>query len=249
MIYKTLNIIDPEVNKIIELEEQRQKNSLELIASENFTSISVLQTESSILNNIYNEYSLDNNYLNIKHILELETLCKYRALQLFNLNSEIWDVNIYPLSGSNANLAVYLALIGKNGRLMGLDLPSGGHLTHGYKTVKKKVSASSIFFESKLYKSDNINGIDYNNLEKEAKQFQPQIIICGASAYSLDFNYKKLREIAGNNYLMADISHISGFIAYGLMKNAFEYADIITMTTHFLLRGPRGGMIFYKKKK
>ena len=249
MIYKTLNIIDPEVNKIIELEEQRQKNSLELIASENFTSISVLQTESSILNNIYNEYSLDNNYLNIKHILELETLCKYRALQLFNLNSEIWDVNIYPLSGSNANLAVYLALIGKNGRLMGLDLPSGGHLTHGYKTVKKKVSASSIFFESKLYKSDNINGIDYNNLEKEAKQFQPQIIICGASAYSLDFNYKKLREIAGNNYLMADISHISGFIAYGLMKNAFEYADIITMTTHFLLRGPRGGMIFYKKRK
>lgn len=115
MIYKTLNIIDPEVNKIIKLEEQRQKNSLELIASKNFTSINVLQTESSILNNIYNEYSLDNNYLNIKHILELETLCKYRALQLFNLNSEIWDVNIYPLSRSNANLAVYLALIGKNG--------------------------------------------------------------------------------------------------------------------------------------
>lgn len=130
---------------------------------------------------------------------------------------------------------------------MGLDLPSGGHLTHGFQTAKKKVSASSIFFTSKSYKNAENGQIDYDELEKSAKEFKPDILICGGSAYPQDFDYKRLREIAGDAYLMMDMAHINGFIAKGTMKNPFEYCDVVTTTTHKLLRGPRSAMIFYRK--
>ncbi|KAL6120571.1 mel-32 [Nucleospora cyclopteri] len=255
MIYTSLEICDPEVDSIIRKEEERQARCLELIASENFASISVLQGNSCVLTNKYSEGQVGCRYYGgTENIDEMETLCKERALKVFNLDPEIWGVNVQVLSGSNANFAVYLGVMGKTGRIMGLDLPSGGHLTHGYKTKLRKISASSVFYESCSYRcrvneETGYEGIDYDELEEKAAEFMPDILICGGSAYPRDFDYARLRKIAKDRYLMADISHISGFVATGLMKNAFEYADIVTTTTHKILRGPRSAMIFYRKTK
>jgi glycine hydroxymethyltransferase len=250
MIYESLEIVDPEINEIIKKEEERQRTSLELIASENFASVSVLQVGSSVLANKYSEGEVGKRYYGgNEYIDELEIVCKKRALELYNLDPETWDVNVQPLSGSNANMAVYLGLIGKNGKLMGLDLPAGGHLTHGYQTPKRKVSATSLFFNSMSYGVKEDGSIDYDDLEEKAGFFKPDIIVSGATAYSLDFDYERLRKIAGEKYLMTDMSHISGFIATGLMKNAFEFADVVTTTTHKILRGPRAAMIYFKKSK
>lgn len=139
MLYQCLTEVDPEVDAIIKKEEDRQRSSIELIASENFPAMSVLQVGSSVLANKYSEGEVGTRYYGgTENIDELETLCKKRALELFNLSTDVWDVNVQVLSGSNANLAVYLGLLGKDGKLMGLNLPSGGHLTHGFKTPKKK---------------------------------------------------------------------------------------------------------------
>lgn len=134
---------------------------------------------------------------------------------------------------------------------MGLSLAHGGHLTHGHKTDDKKISASSVFFESQSYYCDTETGlIDYDQLEKDCLEFKPKLLICGASAYPADFDYKRFRKIADSvgAYLMADIAHISGFVSAGLMKDPFEYCDVVTTTTHKTLRGPRAGMIFCKKE-
>jgi glycine hydroxymethyltransferase len=132
---------------------------------------------------------------------------------------------------------------------MGLDLPSGGHLTHGFFTNKKKISATSVFYESLPYTINDEGYIDYDNLEELAKIFKPKLIICGASAYPRDIDYKRFREIANlnNSYLLCDMAHISGFIATNIMNSPFEYCDVVTTTTHKTLRGPRSGMIFYKQ--
>ena len=133
---------------------------------------------------------------------------------------------------------------------MGLDLPHGGHLTHGFYTPKRKVSATSIYFESMPYRLDESTGlIDYDTLEKNATLFRPKIIIAGSSAYSRNIDYKRMREICDKTgaYLMSDMAHISGLVAAGVMKSPFEYSDVVTTTTHKSLRGPRGGLIFYKK--
>lgn len=249
MIYESLEKYDPEIDSLIKAEEERQRTSLELIASENFTSISVLQANGSVLTNKYSEGQVGQRYYGgNENIDAIETICKKRALELFNLDQDVWDVNVQTLSGTCANFAVYTGLIGKDGKIMGLDLPSGGHLSHGYQTSKRKISATSIFFNSKPYKNGDNGEVDYDRLEKEAAEFRPDIIVCGASAYPQDFDYKRFREIAGEAYLMADIAHISGFVAAGLMNNPFEYCDIVTTTTHKLLRGPRSAMVFYRKK-
>ncbi|KAM0681416.1 hypothetical protein GINT2_000618 [Glugoides intestinalis] len=248
LIYERLENYDPEIDNLIKAEEKRQRCSLNLIASENFTSVSVLQASGSILTNKYSEGQIGNRYYGGNEFIDsIETVCKKRALELFNLDENIWDVNVQPLSGTGANFAVYTGLLGKDGKLMGLDLPSGGHLSHGYQTQKKKISATSIFFTSKAYKNGSNGEIDYYLLEKEAAEFKPDLIVCGGSAYPHDFDYKKFREIAGEAYLMMDMAHISGFIASGRMNNPFEYCDVVTTTTHKLLRGPRSAMIFYKK--
>jgi glycine hydroxymethyltransferase len=246
-----LKIVDTEVCNILKKEFYRQKKGIELIASENFAPQSVLSVLGSVFTNKYSEGRPYKRYYGgNEHIDELETLCENRALELFKLNKTEWAVNVQPLSGCAANMAVYTGLLQPHDKIMGLDLPSGGHLSHGFQTKDKKISATSIFFESSSYKINSSGFIDYEALKNKAEEFCPRLIICGGSAYPCDWNYKAFREIADSvgAYLMCDMAHISGLIAAGKHNNPFEYADVVTSTTHKTLKGPRSGMIFIKRK-
>jgi glycine hydroxymethyltransferase len=241
---------DSELAAILAAETERQRTSLELIASENFTSKAVLEANGSIFTNKYSEgYPGKRYYGGNEEIDRLELLCKERALAAFGLDPAIWDVNVQAYSGSPANLAVYTALLRPGDRLMGLDLPAGGHLTHGYYNATKKVSASSIYFQSLPYGVGADGLIDYAALERDAQTFKPQLLIAGASAYVRDIDYARFRAIADAHkaYLLVDMAHTAGLISAGLLNNPFLYADVVTTTTHKTLRGPRGALIFYKK--
>ncbi|KAJ1679735.1 glycine hydroxymethyltransferase shm1 [Spiromyces aspiralis] len=243
---------DPVLYELVEKEKYRQFSGLELIASENFTSQAVMEANGTPLTNKYSEglpgarYYGGNEYID-----EIEKLCQTRALEAFHLDPEQWGVNVQPYSGSTANFAAFTALIQPFDRIMGLDLPSGGHLTHGYQTDKKKISASSIYFQSMPYQVDPKTGlIDYDRLEENAKLFRPQLLISGASAYPRDWDYARMRKIADNHsaYLMCDMAHYSGLVAACEQNNPFDYCDIVTTTTHKTLRGPRAGLIFFRRR-
>ncbi|KAJ1551012.1 glycine hydroxymethyltransferase shm1 [Nowakowskiella sp. JEL0078] len=179
-----------------------------------------------------------------------EELCQKRALEAFGLDPEKWGVNVQSLSGAPANLYVYSALLKPHDRMMGLDLPHGGHLSHGYQTNTKKISAVSTYFETMPYRVNEETGIvDFDQLQKSAALFRPKIIVAGASAYARNWDYVKMQQITQSvgAYLMADIAHISGLVAAGVLPSPFEHADIVTTTTHKSLRGPRGAMIFFRK--
>ncbi|KAF2283850.1 hypothetical protein GH714_016531 [Hevea brasiliensis] len=246
-----LEAVDPEIADIIELEKARQWKGLELIPSENFTSVSVMQAVGSVMTNKYSEgYPGARYYGGNEYIDMAESLCQKRALEAFRLDPAKWGVNVQSLSGSPANFQVYTALLKPHERIMALDLPHGGHLSHGYQTDTKKISAVSIFFETMPYRLNESTGyIDYDQLEKSATLFRPKLIVAGASAYARLYDYARIRKVCDKQkaILLADMAHISGLVAGGVIPSPFEYADIVTTTTHKSLRGPRGAMIFFRK--
>ena len=251
LLSETLEKSDPELYQLIKSEKERQSCGLEMIASENFTSQAVLDTLGSCLTNKYSEGYPNQRYYGGNHFIDkIEIMCQSRALEGYGLDPERWGVNVQALSGSPANFAVFTGVVGPHGRIMGLDLPDGGHLTHGFMTATKRVSATSMFFEAMPYKSDPETGlIDYDALERTAKLFKPKLIIAGISCYPRFLDYKRFRQICDQNgaYLMADMAHISGLVAGQVCPSPFEFADIVTSTTHKSLRGPRSGLIFYRR--
>ena len=177
-------------------------------------------------------------------------MARERALKAFHCD-DTWSVNVQPLSGTPANFEVYTALGGPGCKIMGLNLQDGGHLSHGFKNGEKCVSATSLYFESGPYFVDKGTGLlNYDDIEAKAVEFQPKILIAGYSAYTRDLDYKRFREIADKvgAYLMVDMAHYCGLVAAKVLNDPFPYADVVTTTTHKILRGPRGGMIFYKKE-
>eukprot|EP00978_Attheya_sp_CCMP212_P037411 scaffold175957_cov60-Attheya_sp.AAC.8 len=242
---------DPVVADLIAKEDRRQRIGLELIASENFCSAAVREALGSCLTNKYSEGQVGKRYYGgNEYIDQLESLCMERALSLYKLDPDEWGVNVQPYSGSPANFAAYTALLQPHDRIMGLDLPSGGHLTHGFQTAKRKVSATSVYFESLPYTVDVDTGlVDYDDLQHRASIFFPKLIVCGGSAYPREWDYARMRQIADSvgALLMVDMAHISGLVAANCADSPFEYADIVTSTTHKTLRGPRSGMIFARK--
>lgn len=247
-----LCVADPDVFGIMEKEKQRQFKGIELIASENFVCQAVMEALGSHLTNKYSEGMPGARYYGgNEYIDEIEMLCCERALAAFGLDSENWGVNVQPYSCTSANFAVYTGLLLPGDRIMGLDTPSGGNTSHGYYTPNgRKVSGASIFFESLPYKVNPQTGyIDYDKLEERALDFRPKILICGGSSYPREWDYARLRQIADRcgAVLMCDMAQISGLIAAKECANPFDYCDIVTSTTHKSLRGPRGGIIFYRK--
>ncbi len=227
---------------LIQEEKERQTNGLELIASENFVSDQVMQAQGSVLTNKYAEGYPGKRYYGGCEVVDvIEQIAIDRAKELFNAEY----VNVQPHSGSQANTAVFAACLQPGDTILGFDLAHGGHLTHG-----SPVNFSGKLYNPVFYGVDKETGyIDYDHLEKQAKEHQPKLIIAGASAYSRDMDFKRFREIADSvgAILMADISHPAGLIAKGILNDPLPHCHIVTTTTHKTLRGPRGGMIMMGK--
>ncbi|KKT95953.1 MAG: Serine hydroxymethyltransferase [Parcubacteria group bacterium GW2011_GWA2_45_15] len=234
---------DKEIKKLIEQERKRQRGVVNLIASENYVSQDVLDALGSELTNKYAEGYPGHRYYGGNEVSDkIENLCQTRALKLFKLSPQKWHVNVQALSGSPANLAVYLALVPPGGTIMGMSLTEGGHLTHGH-----RVSATGKFWKAVQYGvSTKTEKIDYEAVERLAKKEKPSIIVAGFTAYPRIVDFKKFRKIADacGAYLMVDLSHTAGLVAGGALPSPFLYADVVTTTTHKTLRGPRSALIF-----
>lgn len=229
---------DEAIYEIIQRELTRQQEQVELIASENIVSKAVMEAQGSILTNKYAEgYPAHRYYCGCEFIDEIELIAQERAKKLFNAEY----VNVQPHSGSQANMAVYVALLAPGDTIMGMSLDAGGHLTHG-----SKVSLSGKMFKAVQYGVRREDGIiDYDEVERLAKECQPKLIVAGGSAYPRRIDFARFRQIADmvGAYLMVDMAHFAGLVAGGCHPNPLEFADVVTTTTHKTLRGPRGGMI------
>lgn len=242
MSLEQLQKTDPEIFEAVKKEFNRQQNNIELIASENFTSLAVMEAQGTVLTNKYAEGLPGKRYYGgCEYVDEAERLAIERAKKLFNAQ----HVNVQPHSGAQANFAVFLAALKPGDTILGMSLDQGGHLTHG-----SKANVSGKWFKSVLYGVNENGVIDYNELEKIARAEKPQMIIAGASAYSRTIHFDKFRQIADSvsALLMVDMAHIAGLVATGLHPSPFPYADFVTTTTHKTLRGPRGGLVFCKEK-
>lgn len=247
MSYETVKMSDPELYGAMKMELERQRDHIELIASENFTSRAVMEAVGSHLTNKYAEgYPGARYYGGCEYVDIVEQLAIDRAKELFGAE----HANVQPHSGSQANVAVYLALLKPGDTILGMDLSHGGHLTHG-----SKASISGKYFNACFYGVDReTETIDYEKAMQTAGECRPKLIIAGASAYSRIIDFKKMREIADEvgAYLMVDMAHIGGLVAAGVHPSPVPYADVVTSTTHKTLRGPRGAIILCKdelKKK
>ncbi len=236
--------MDPKIEEILKKEERRQKENIELIASENYASKYVRKLQGSIFTNKYAEgYPKKRYYGGCEYIDEMESLAISYACELFSVKY----ANVQPHSGSSANMAVYRALLEKGDKVMGMNLTNGGHLTHGH-----KMSFSGQDYEIVSYDIDSeTEMLNYEEIRKLAVKEKPKMIIAGASAYSRIIDFKKFKEIADEvgAYLFVDMAHIAGLVAAGLHPNPCLYADVVTSTTHKTLRGPRGGMILTNKEE
>ena len=234
---------DPELKNMIDLELNRQRNKLEMIASENFVSEAVMEAQGSVLTNKYAEgYSGKRYYGGCEYVDMVETLAIERAKKLFGAE----HVNVQPHSGSQANFGVYFALLKPGDTIMGMNLSHGGHLTHG-----SPVNVSGTYFNVIPYGVNaETQEIDYDEMHKIAVENKPKLIIGGGSAYSRIIDFKKMADIAHEvgAIFMVDMAHFAGLVAAGLHPNPVEYADVVTTTTHKTLRGPRGGMILCKEQ-
>lgn len=243
MEIETIKQVDPQVAGLIEQELDRQRNTIELIASENFTSAAVMAACGTVLTNKYAEGKPHKRFYNGCEIVDqIEELAQERAKKLFGMP----HANVQPHSGAQANMAVFLYALKPGDKILGMDLSNGGHLSHG-----SPANFSGMYFDATTFYGVDENGyIDYDNLEKLAVQSQPKMIIAGASAYPRIIDFKRFKEIADKvgAYLMVDIAHIAGLVATGLHPSPAEYADFVTTTTHKTLRGPRGGLILCKEE-
>jgi len=237
---------DKEIGKLIDAEGKRQKKAVNLIASENYVSDDVLEALGSVLTNKYAEGYPSARYYGGNEIIDkVEKLAKKRALEAFGLSDIEWSVNVQALSGSPANLAVYLALVLPHEKVMGMSLDQGGHLTHGH-----KVSATGkIWMQVPYGVSKDTEVLDYEEIKNKAVAEKPKMIIAGFTAYPRVIDWKKFREIADacGAYFMVDMSHLAGLVAGGAYPSPFPYADVVTTTTHKTLRGPRSALIFSRK--
>jgi len=236
-----LKVVDPEIAKVIDAELNRQRNKLELIASENIVSAAVMAAQGSVLTNKYAEgYPGKRYYGGCEHVDVVEQLAIDRAKKLFGAEY----ANVQPHSGAQANMAVFFALLTPGDTVMGLNLTDGGHLTHG-----SPVNMSGKYFKIVPYGvSADTEQLDYDEVQKMAEECKPKLIVAGASAYARTLDFPRLAEIAHSvgAYLMVDIAHIAGLVATGMHPSPVPYADVVTTTTHKTLRGPRGGLILCK---
>jgi len=242
-MFEHIKAEDPEVFQAITQEVERQRNKIELIASENFVSEAVLEAAGSPLTNKYAEgYPGKRYYGGCEYVDIVESLAIERAKKLFGAE----HVNVQPHSGAQANTAVYFAILEPGDTILGMDLSHGGHLTHGM-----KLNVSGRTYHSEFYQVDpETQTINYDKLLEQAKEVKPKVIVAGASAYPRIIDFKKFREIADavGAYLFVDMAHIAGLVAAGLHPNPVPYADFVTTTTHKTLRGPRGGIIMCKEE-
>eukprot|EP01054_Gregarina_sp_Poly1_P008201 Gregarina_sp_Poly_1__8200@NODE_475_length_8096_cov_496_560966_g384_i0_p2_GENE_NODE_475_length_8096_cov_496_560966_g384_i0NODE_475_length_8096_cov_496_560966_g384_i0_p2_ORF_typecomplete_len480_score53_09SHMT/PF00464_19/7e167Aminotran_5/PF00266_19/5_5e10Aminotran_1_2/PF00155_21/5e09Beta_elim_lyase/PF01212_21/6_8e06OKR_DC_1/PF01276_20/0_00018Cys_Met_Meta_PP/PF01053_20/0_0017LDcluster4/PF18306_1/0_49LDcluster4/PF18306_1/6_4e03_NODE_475_length_8096_cov_496_560966_g384_i035795018 len=253
-VSRPLQQFDPELYNLVSREKLRQSKTIALIASENYIPRYCSEALASCLSSRYSEGTPGHRYYAGNEIIDqVERLCQKRALEAFRLRDSEWGVNVQAYSGSPANFAVFNGILKPGDKILFLDLPHGGHLSHGFHNDTKRVTATSKYFNCLPYRLNaTTQRIDYDEVKLLADRFRPQIIIAGCSSYPRLLDYKRFREIAdqcGGALVMSDVAHISGLMAGDVIPSAFEYSDIVTTTTHKTLRGPRGSLIFFRKDR